>query len=180
MKPDEATLVKACLKHDQKACRQLYDTYAPQMFGICLRYARSREHAEDLLHDGFIKVFENLHKLHDTTHIAAWIRSVMIHNAVSSLRRERNLEAVTEITDDNNMFYSSDDIYAKIDVEVIMQAIQQLPTAYRMAFNLCEIEGYSYPEAAKHLGIGESTVRSNYFRARQILAQKLKGGFKNV
>lgn len=174
MKLDEATLVKACLKHDQRACRQLYDSYASQMFGVCLRYARSREAAEDILHDGFIKVFENLNKLRDATQLYSWIRSVMVNTAISTLRRERNVEAQTEMIDDDNFSYESDDIYGNIDIEVILAAVQQLPKAYRLAFNLCEIEGYSFSEAAQKAGIAETTVRSNLCRARQILAQKLK------
>lgn len=175
MKPDEATLVKACLNHDQKACRQLYDSYAPQMLGLCMRYARSREAAEDILHDGFIKVFENLHKLRDTSQLSAWIRTVMVNTAVSNYRHERNVEAFTDYTDDDISAYADDDIYGSIDVEVIMRSVQQLPTAYRMAFNLVEIEGYSFTEAAQKLDVGESTVRSNLFRARKILARKLSG-----
>ena len=173
MKPDEATLVKECLKHDQKACRQLYDSYAPQMLGICMRYARSREAAEDILHDGFIKVFEQLHKLRDTSQLSAWIRSVMVNTALSNYRHERSVEAVTDTIDDDAFFYANDEIYGSIDVEVILRYVQQLPTAYRMAFNLVEIEGYSFTEAAKKLDIGESTVRSNFFRARKILAKQL-------
>lgn len=174
MKLDEETLVKACLKHDQKACRQLYESFAPQMFGLCLRYARSREAAEDILHDGFIKVFENLNKLRDTSQLSSWIRTVMVNTAISSYRHERNMEEQTEMTDDESVFYDSNDIYSNIDIEIIMKAVQELPSAYRLAFNLVEIEGYSYSEASKEIGIAEATVRSNLCRARQILANKLR------
>ncbi|MBQ6956410.1 MAG: sigma-70 family RNA polymerase sigma factor [Bacteroidales bacterium] len=172
MKPDEATLVEACLRHDQKACRQLYDSYAPLMFGICMRYARSRQAAEDILHEGFIKVFENLGKLRDTSQLASWIRSLMVHTAVSAYRREHNVEALSDLTDES-VSSDADEIYGNIDIEVIMRAVQQLPTAYRMAFNLCDVEEYSFAEASEKLGIRESTVRSNLCRARRILAEKL-------
>ena len=173
MKLDEASLVKACLKHDQKACRQLYDSFAPQMLGVCMRYAQSREAAEDILHDGFIKVFENLHKLRDVSQLAAWIRSVMVNTAVSAFRHECKKNAATDLFDDDDFSYGSDDIYGNIDIEVIMQAVQELPDTYRLCFNLCEIEGYSFSEVSKQLGIGESGVRSNICRARKILSQKL-------
>lgn len=174
MKPDEATLVKACIKHDQKACRQLYDSFAPRMFGICLRYARSREAAEDILHDGFIKVFENLRKLHEDAVLEPWIARVMVNTAISSLRHESKMETVGEFAEVDKVCDYSDTIDGSIDAEIILKAIQQLPSAYRMAFNLCEIEGYSYEDVSKELGIAESTVRSNYFRARRILAEKLE------
>lgn len=173
MKPDEAKLVEACLRHDQKACRQLYDSYAPQMFGICMRYARSREAAEDILHDGFIKVFENLGKLRDTSQLVPWMHSVMVNTAISFYRHDSHIGYLPDMTDHSSMGSDADEIYGNIDVEIIMKAIQKLPTAYRMAFNLCEIEGYSFAEASKELGIVESTVRSNFFRARKILAREL-------
>ena len=173
MKPDKATLVEACLKRDPVACKQLYDSYAPQMLGICMRYARSRESAEDILHDGFVKVFESLHKLRDTSQLDSWIRSLMIHTAISTFRHERFTEVVDDY-DEGVLFRESDDIYGLIDFKLIMEAIQQLPTAYRMAFNLCEVEGYNYVDAAAELGINESTVRSNLCRARRILAKKLE------
>lgn len=178
MKPDEATLVEECLRHDPKACRQLYDRFAPRMFGVCMRYARSREAAEDILHDGFIKVFDSLGRLRDTTQLEAFIRSLMIHTAISTYRRESKVDAVTSFTDNESVFQSMDDIYGNIDVEIIMKAVQQLPTAYRMAFNLCDIEGYSFADAAKKIGVSESTVRSNLSRARHILASKLSDIFK--
>lgn len=172
-KADKAKLVEACLKRDPVACKQLYDSYAPQMLGICMRYARSRESAEDILHDGFIKVFESLHKLRDASQLDSWIRSLMVHTAISTFRHERFTENVADYDDEGNPFNESDLIYSQIDIKLIMEAIQQLPTAYRMAFNLCEVEGYEYEDAAAELGINESTVRSNLCRARRILAKKL-------
>lgn len=173
MKPDEATLVEACLKHDQRACKQLYDRYASQMLGVCMRYAINREAAEDLLHEGFIKVFENLGKLRDKSQLGPWIRSVMVHTAVSAYRKEKIYENSVGIDVDDFCSSQQDDIYGAIDIELILKAIQELPPAYRVAFNLCEIEGYSFAEASEILGIVESSVRSNYCRARHILAEKL-------
>ena len=178
MKPDEVSLIEACLKHDQKACKQLYDSYAPQMLGVCMRYANNREDAQDILHEGFIKVFENLHKLRNKYLLGSWIRSVMVYTAISTYRSRCKTETVTALGDDDGLFCSHDDIYGSIDAEVIMQAVQQLPPSYRVAFNLYEIEGYSYPEVSEMLGISETTVRTNLFRARKLLAKKL-AAFKN-
>lgn len=174
MKLDEEHLIEACLRHDQRACKMLYDRFAPQMFGLCLRYTHSYAAAQDALHDGFIKVFNSLKTVKDPSALGSWIRSIMIYTVLNTVRKEpstdmENLSDIPQLADNS----SYDDIFSTLDIHVILDAIQQLPASYRSAFNLCAIEGYTCSQASEILGIGQTTVRSNLFRARAILAEKL-------
>lgn len=178
MKPEEAQLIEACLRKDERAYRRLYDLYASKMYGICLRYTSTNSAAEDVMHDGFIKVFENLHKLRDVSSLEAWMRKVMVYTAINSHRQELPLAASqngkASIEDES---LDSDNIIDRLDAEIIVKAIQELPASFRAVLNLCEIEGYSFNEAAKIMGIKDSSVRSTLVRAKKMLAQKLKNDF---
>lgn len=181
MKTDEAQLIDACIKRDERACRQLYERFAPKMFGICLRYTRSTTAAEDVLHDGFIKVFENLDKLRAVEALDAWISKIMVHTAINSLRNEQPLVSYGNIEENaENEYGSSDSVYAKIDAEIVIKAMQELPDAYRTVLNLCEVEGYGYGEVAKMMKIKESTVRSNLVRAKRLMCNKLRNEYKDL
>ncbi len=181
MKQEEAQLVAACLKKDRKACKKLYELFAPQMYALCLRYTQTNTAAEDVLHDGFIKVFESLDKLRNTESLRSWIYSIMLYTAINSLRKESPIiEAeYSNDTSSSDNYTESDEIYSNIDIEIILNEIRQLPTRYRTAFNLCVIEGYSYDDAAKTLNVEAVTIRSNLLRAKRILAKKLKPYYIN-
>ena len=171
---NDEELIKACIRGDQRACKQLYDRFAPQMYALCLRYSHSNLVAQDILHDGFIKVFDNLSKLRSASSLAAWIRSVIVKTAIDNWHKEKQTANIDTLPE--NMEFSSNsfsEICAHIDIQVILNEVRSLPPAYRMAFNLCDVEGYQFAEAADILGITESTVRSNLTRARSILATKL-------
>ena len=174
MKPEEEVeLVDACRRRDAGAFKKLYEVYAPRMYGVCLRYSRCVDDAEDLLHDSFIKVFNSINNLRSDNSLGPWIRSIVINTAVSRYRHDSYVSDV-DITDDMVTYDPSGNIYDSLDVEVILGVVQQLPPAYRTAFNLCEIEGFSYLEAAQQMGISETTVRSHLSRAKSMLAAKLR------
>ncbi len=175
MKKSDEELVARCLKKDQRAYKELYERYAGRMYGVCLRYCRGTAAAEDVLHDGFIKVFESLHKLKDVRSLSTWIQSIMIHTAINSFLREQpvmNNEKMDEVLSDQHK--GSTEIYDMIDIELILAAIAELPRQYQIVFNLCAVEEYERTAVAKMLNISEETVRSNLFRARKLLAKKLK------
>ena len=177
MKPEEAKLVEACLKKDQRAMKQLYDRYAPALYGICLRYSHSDEDAKDWFQDGFIKVFENLNKLHDHESLYAWMRSIFINTALSALRPvKNNMEIQMDNDEIDSMadFYPTSEQFDRLDVNIILDAIQKLTPALRLVFNLCEIDGLSFSEAAEVAGVSESTVRANLARAKQQLSKDLE------
>lgn len=175
MKLDEAQLVKDCLNKDEKAYRRLYDLYAGKMYGVCRRYTSSDSAAEDVMHDGFIKVFDNLHKLRNTSSLEAWIRKVMIYTAVNANRHDLPLADNDSDTNSFGDSYSSgDEILAHIDASIIVDEMQKLPDSYRSALNLCEVEGYTVQEAAKMLGIKDTSLRTTLIRAKKILVKKLR------
>lgn len=175
MKSEEAQLIEACIRRDERACRQLYERFAPKMYGICLRYTHTTAAAEDVLHDGFIKVFENLGKLRATDALGSWICKIMVYTAINSQRNELPLASCDVVDEVKNRDYaSSDEIYAKIDAEIVVNAMRDLPASFRMVLNLCEVEGYSIEEVSKMLKVKNSTVRSALTRAKRMLAEKLK------
>lgn len=175
MKNDEEHLIERCKRNDQRACKELYDRYAPQMFGVCMRYSQSKEAAEEVLHDGFIKVFNGLERIKDAKKLGGWIRSVMIHTALRAAKEEKTLPHVEINEQSEGLILESEDILSRLDIHIILSAIQKLPSKYRSAINLCMIDGYNYGEAAKILGVEEVTVRTNIARARASLADMLKG-----
>lgn len=175
MKSEEAELIAGCLKGDRKAWKALYERYAPQMYGVCLRYARTDAAAEDVLQEGFIKVFESLGRLKKSESLGAWIRQIMVWTAINSYKREHPI-ASTETATESEPVNEREEahIMSGMDIEHIRRAINELPTRYRMVFNLCAVEEYGVDEVAEMLGIERVSVRSDLSRARQMLIVKLK------
>lgn len=179
MKTKEEELIEACKNNNSEAFRQIYDMYAPKMMGICMRYMRNRVEAEDVLQDGFIKVYLNIRKYRYEGSFEGWIKRIMINLAINRLRdearREYKLldnEEIAEIKDneydngyENDYRYSADEM---------LNAIQKLSNMNRMIFNLAEIEGFSYKEIAEQLNLSEHTVRATLSRAKTILRMKLE------
>lgn len=166
-------LIQACQKQKPQAQRELYHRFAPAMLAVCFRYARNREEAEDVLQDGFVKVFQKIHKFDDKGSLEGWIRRIMVNTAIDHLRKEKHYqhqleinEAITEEVTENALDH--------LEAEALLGLIQSLPTGYRVIFNLYGIEGYSHAEVAEQLGISESTSRSQYTRARALLKQKVR------
>ncbi len=169
MKIEVEHLVKACCRGDELACKQLYDIYAPKMMGVCLRYATSREMAQDILSDGFIKVFSKIHELRDPCLLSAWIRRIMVTTALNHLRVKR------EVMQEGGIENESYDMpnYESFDMDKILAAIQQLPPLYRAVFNMRELEGYSHEEIAEQLGLQNAYVRILLTRAKRRLQETL-------
>lgn len=160
----DAQLVEAVLRKESPAQRALYERFASKMFGICLRYASSREEAEDLLQDGFIRVFERISSYKGEGSLEGWVRRVMVNTTLEHLRKQKSdwitgLDGVVEPTGES-------DIESDLDFKTILGLIQGLPTGFRAVFNLHAIEGYSHREIATLLGITEGTSKSQYARAR--------------
>ena len=170
---DDAQLVEACKKKDRNAQKELYERYAAAMLGVCMRYTQSREAAEDVLHDGFLRIFDSIKSIRNPQSLRSWMHSIMIRTAVAYYRQNND---TTEIRTDETELELSDNttqIYDNIDLEVILKAIKELPETYRITFNLCEVEEYEFDEVGEMLGVKSSTVRSNLCRAKKILQQKL-------
>lgn len=166
---DYYKLVKDCLKAKPAAQRQLYEHFAETMLGICYRYTKSIKDAEDVLQEGFVKIFMNLKQYRNDGELGAWVRRIMVTTALNYLKRNRNYR--------DQMFFPPEHLHPVVteDPVVILQAkdladlIRQLPPGYQTIFNLHAIEGYSHVEIGEMLGITDGTSRSQYARARALL-----------
>lgn len=172
MTAKEKTLIQACLKKDEQAQTQLYERYKAKMYAVCLRYASTKEEAEDFLVEGFFKVFKDLHQYNYQSPFIFWIKKVIINTALMSLRKKRVITFPTTDLMDKEL-QQAPEIWQQLAAETILQAIQSLPAGYQTIFNLYAIEGYSHKEIGEQLGIAESTSRSQYTRAKKALQQLL-------
>lgn len=165
-------LIQGCIKGKDAFQYELYKRYSPKMFGVCLRYCASREEAEDVLQDGFIKVFKKIDSFRFTGSFEGWIRRIMVHTAIRNkyitLRAHEvnTLEGVEHPALDEK-------VTSKLMMMDLMKLVNELPQGYKIVFNLFAVEGYSHKEIAEMLEIQEATSRSQYLRARQFLREKL-------
>ena len=176
LKQQESNLIKACVLKERWAQKELYETYYGKMIGVCLRYSNNHDDARDILHEGFIKVFRNIHKYKPGTSLGAWIRRIMINTSIdyyrkSIRRRTEDLDQAQHKTSKGN------DPISNVSAKEIMQCVQKLSPAYRAVFNLYAIEGYSHKEISKKLDISESTSRSNLVKARTKLKHMLSSKY---
>ena len=144
------------------------------MFRVLLRYARDRAEAEDLLQDGFIRVYRDMNQFRSEGALGGWIRRIMINNALSHLRRQKDfLKDTADFTPFENMFSTDEDFAGTMDAENMMKLLQKLPNGYRTVFNLYAIEGFSHEEIATQLGISIGTSKSQLFKAREFFKKIL-------
>ena len=173
----ESELLARCKQGDRYACKQLFEMYSGKMMGLCYRFARDRNEAEDILQEGFVRVFTKLHLYGGTGSFESWMKRVIINTALKY--REKNIKKhnYTEI-DNVHVFDSTPTIIEELSKEEIMKLIQELPDGYRSVFNLYVLEGYSHKDIGQLLNIGESTSRSQLVKARNLLKQKLLNQIK--
>ncbi len=170
--PPQQALVQRCIDGQPRAQRELYECFAPKMMGVCMRYAKSPARAEDMLQEGFIKVFQKLEKYQDKGSLEGWIRRIMINTAIDTLRREKHMLQQLEINE-AIAEQVNESVLDELEADFLMDRIQELPTGYRLVFNLYAIEGYSHAEIGEQLHITESTSRSQYTRARAMLKKRI-------
>jgi RNA polymerase sigma factor (sigma-70 family) len=164
----EEELVKGCIREHRASQQKLFEQYAGKMMSVCLRYARSREEAEDLLQDAFMKVFDHIAEFQFKGSLEGWIRRITVHTALRNYQRQRlRMEFAAE--EWNYDGAEGPEVYARLDEEDLLRLISRLPDGYRVVFNLFAIEGFSHKEIAETLGIQESTSRSQLVKARKML-----------
>ena len=166
---DYNLLVKECLKGKGGAQRQLYELFAESMLGICYRYTKSMTDAEDVLQEGFIKVFKYLHQYKSEGELGGWIRRIMVNTALTYLKQNKRYQSDLSFLDNGLHPVSNDNPDVALNAKDLAELIRQLPTGYQTIFNLHAVEGYSHVEIGKMLGIKEATSRSQYSRARSLL-----------
>lgn len=143
------------------------------MYGVCLRYARNRDEAQDFFHDGFVHAFAKIDQYRYTGSFEGWLRRVFVTRILEHFRREKLLFATGDVGDFENQIANSQEVDG-LTADELLALVSQLSPQYRMVFNLYAIEGYSHQEIAQMLGISEGTSKSNLARARQWLQQKIR------
>lgn len=166
-------LVRMCKKGKRDAQQRLYKQLSPVLFGVCLRYAKDRTEAEDILQDGFVKIFTKLDTFKFDGSFEGWARRVVVNSALERYRKMNLMYTVSEIRDYDTQF-SASDVLSEMSYNELLDMIQELTPQYRTVFNLYAIEGYSHQEIAKMLDISEGTSKSNLSRARCILQEKVE------
>ncbi len=164
-------MLERCQKGDRAAQHALYMAYSARMFSVCLRYFPSYDIAQDILQDGFIKVFDNFKTFKFNGSVEGWIRRIIVNTALEYHRKNAAANHV-DISDVKN--HSCVNIDCQTDYHFLLSLVTELPDQYRLVFNLYAIEGYSHAEIAEMLSITESTSKSNYSRAKGILRKKLE------
>jgi len=170
----ELQLIKACLREDVSSQRELFARYASQMLGVCKRYARSNEDAEDMLQDAFIKVFDKLNQFKFEGSFEGWIRKIVVNTALKKYTLSRYQKEVSGFeASQYNEGEAAPAAYNNLSQKDLLALIHNLPDGYRLIFNLHVIEGYQHEEIAVMLGIQPGTSRSQLVKARNMLQKQI-------
>ncbi len=180
MAVSQAEMLDGCRRKDPKSQRRLYEQFASTMLAVCHRYARSVGDAEDILQDGFVKVFQHIDRYDDRGSLEGWIRRIVINTAIDHLRKHKYQLQESEVNDAIHHESHAEDALDQLELATLFEIVQSLPDGYRITFNLYAVEGYSHAEIGEKLGITESTSRSQYTRARSLLRKRLSQVYSSV
>jgi RNA polymerase sigma factor (sigma-70 family) len=165
----EEAILYGCLHNDSTAQRELYGRYSPKMLSVCYRFAHNREDAEDMLQEGFIKVFGQIHTFQNKGAFEGWIRRIIVHTCINNLKKNKKFNESVDIIHATTIQVREESVPSIVQAKQVVECIRLLPIGYRTVLNLYAIEGYSHKEIADVLDIEESTSRSQYTRAKQML-----------
>jgi RNA polymerase sigma-70 factor (ECF subfamily) len=165
----EQAIIAGCLENDAAAQRELYNQYSPKMLSICYRFSPSREDAEDMLQEAFIKVFTHIHTFQNKGSFEGWIRRIIVHTCINFLKRNRKFNENIELSEADIVHVKEETLPSMMQAKQVVECIRLLPVGYRTVLILYAIEGYSHREIGEMLEIGESTSRSQYTRSKNML-----------
>ena len=169
----EEAILKGCLQNDPAAQRELYNRYSPKMLSVCYRFAHNREDAEDMLQEGFIKIFSQMHTFGNRGAFEGWIRRIIVHTCINILKKNKKFNESVDIIHATGAMVREESVPSIVQAKQIVECIRMLPIGYRTVLNLYAIEGYSHREIGMMLDIEESTSRSQYTRAKAMLEEIL-------
>ncbi len=166
-------LATACINGDRNAQEQLWKQFSRKMMTVCLRYCDSREEAEDVLQEGFIKVFEKMNQWQGTGPLGGWIRTIIVNTALTYLRSRKKWKNTTTI--ETAVHLNADEVNAisSMNEESLLKLIETMPSGYKTVFNLFAIEGYGHKEIADLMGISENTSKTQFLKAKNWLKKNL-------
>jgi len=165
----EEVMLHGCLNNIASAQEALYNRFSPRMLGVCYRFARNREDAEDMLQEGFIKVFSQMHQFRNQGALEGWIRRIVVHTCINVLKKNKKFADSVDLIHANSIHLNENNIHSILQAKQVVESIRLLPMGYRTVLNLYAIEGFSHKEIAAILDIEESTSRSQYTRAKAML-----------
>ena len=174
----ESDLIRGCIEGDRRMQELLYQHFSPKMYAVCLRYAGNSEDAQDILQDGFVKVFRNLERYRGDGSFEGWVRRIFVNTAIEHYRKQLNLHQIPDIED---KLIEDKDLSAldNLALKDLVKLIQELSPGYRTVFNLYAVEGYTHKEIAELLGISEGTSKAQLARAKAILQNLITGRKKS-
>ena len=168
----DADLIKGCIEGDRRMQKQLYDQFSPKMYAVCLRYMGNADDAQDILQEGFIKIFKNLERFRGDGSFEGWVRRIFVNTAIEHIRKKKLNLSLTEKED--TIEFKSVSALDNINEKDLLKIVSDLSPGYRSVFNLYVVEGFSHKEIGELLGINEGTSKSQLARARMILQEKIK------
>lgn len=168
----DADLIKGCIEGDRRMQKQLYDQFSPKMYAVCLRYMGNADDAQDILQEGFIKIFKNLERFRGDGSFEGWVRRIFVNTAIEHIRKKKLNLSLTEKED--TIEFKSVSAIDNINEKDLLKIVRDLSPGYRSVFNLYVVEGFSHKEIGELLGINEGTSKSQLARARMILQEKIK------
>ncbi len=174
MKRTDEELRALCIKGDGNAQNELYRRYAPKLWGVCLRYAKNRMSAEDILQEGFIRIFTYLDKFENKGSFEGWMRRTMVNTAINYYKKFLSTSREAEYHEYMSGKTLDADALSSMSHQELLKLVQQMPNGYRTVFNLYIIEGYSHKDIAEKLSISENTSKSQLSRARGFLQAKIR------
>jgi len=169
----ESDLIIGCMEGNRRMQEEMYRRLSPRMYAVCLRYAGNAEEAEDILQEGFIKVFKKLDSFRSEGSFEGWVRRIFVNTAIEHFRRKRYLMPVTE-KEENTIEGKYISVLDDLAEKDILALVQELSPGYRTVFNMYVVEGYTHKEIADILGISEGTSKSQLSRAKVILQDMVK------
>jgi RNA polymerase sigma factor (sigma-70 family) len=182
----EEQMLVGSVRNNATAQEAFYNRFSPRMLGVCYRFAKSREDAEDMLQEGFVKIFTQLHQYRNEGALEGWIRRIIVHTCINILKKNKKFSDTVDLVNANNLHTNENYVPSILQAKEVTECIRLLPIGYRTVLNLYAIEGYSHKEIGDMLEVGESTSRSQYTRAKAMLEEVLikrcvieKGQYKN-
>lgn len=169
----EELMLAGSIKNNAAAQEELYNRFSPRMLGVCYRFAKNREDAEDMLQEGFIKVFTQLHQYRNEGALEGWIRRIVVHTCINILKKNKKFSESVDLIHAKGIHIREDMIPSIMQAKQVVECIRILPLGYRTVLNLYAIEGFSHKEIGSLLDIEESTSRSQYTRAKAMLEEIL-------
>lgn len=168
---EKLALISACKNNERQAQKELYDNYSSYILGICMRYMKKRDEAEDAMIQSFFRIMNNIQSYNGSGSFEGWMRRIAINECLMAIRKKKML--MVDIDDAKQLEYSETSIVELLEYQELLQILDELPTGYRTVFNLYVIEGYKHREIAEQLNISINTSKSQLILARKRLVEIL-------